>query len=1430
MGHHRPGSLRALLAALFLLVALTLRAAIPLPPPTEWLAPATHPAAPGDAFTPATEFTGPAPVAQAPVISGWNKTIRPDESFTLSGIRFTLRQGAAAGTDTTVWLYAFTPAGGTLRQLPVWGLENDHALFATVPADVPFGTYLVWVENEAGASSPVCLNRTDAQWVGPLGNTIAADTPGLTKRILGRNLARDHGTATSQVYLVRAGSTAFEPLPLTSVNPYDLAFTLPALPAGEHQLYVHNGHGGALGWSGPLKLAAAAPFVRDSFEITVTPSGGNDTAALQAAIDTVGARPGGGTVRLAAGVFNFDNRARLFIPARVRLLGAGASATELRFSSAGLRHSIHISGSHITLEAFRFTLLARPEYGAISVDDNERSDDFRALDLEIRRDRSVLDCAWGFKPSGSRIEITRCLFELPLTAGGEDLWQHANTFHGGDLWTEGAIQMTGGTRWILEKNHFETPEWKDSSERGDQWCKRIFSGSWGNKHLYFHANTARDVAEPPGGNKGEVFLFHYAALGWYAQVASVSGDTLAIRTDGTLRGRSDLNVDRFPPARSTADWIENNERRFPGASTRVAIVDGPGVGQTRAIASYTATTITVAEPWRVPPTAESVIVMTNFSEDVVIYQNIIEAFPPGVRAGSSASILASLDGQCLDFAVEGNTSRRTFFAASVCGTPTSPSFWNEFRDQQSLELQHSGFAFNSWIGDGADRIGTQLLGNGDWGSTYEIIPAFQEDWQLMFPSYVSPPVARNTMLVEHATGTGSHVGAVTGGGLALLRKNNFAVRANPGLTRSGNATGILVGAGPAAFVENTLAGAVRPWILATGGSATANSDRPGNETRYGNDDDPSTYWVTGNPNVVSTWQVDLQTPRDLTGARFLDRYYHRYRIDVSTTGLDGSWTTVATNNGDAATTAHSFTAAGARFVRVTSTETVFFGFAEFRVFDTTGANVAVAQPARDQVTAPVHVARLAGPGSVELEIGNTGPLTSAGWSVASTSHPWLDAQPLASSTLPPGAVGDRLLVTIDATAPAASATPVWGTVTLVSTTGRTARVGVRLGLGALAEAESATPAPAPVFSPAGGEFSGSLSVTLSASPGSAIYYTLDGSAPSAETGAPYGAPLLLTQSTRLRALAVMPGRAPSAVVTADYAWRSTPLAATLLDLDAAPGFSTDASAYELGVVLTANEPGRLTAIRYYKSPGETGAHTGRVWSFPDGTLLASAAFTNETASGWQQTALATPLTLSAGQTVVVSVNDNSGGGYAYLVGGFALPLESGPLSAPAGAGVFSTTPGTFPNESFQNANYYRDAIFIPDGPALTPWQTWQQEHFSAAALADPDAATTLWGHTADPDSDGLVNLLEYALARDPLAPESEPHVRITNMSPNGQLSLSFLRARAELTYTVEASSDLVSWKPLATNPGTVSLIQEVTVTDTATAFPRRFLRLRVSTP
>ena len=58
--------------------------------------------------------------------------------------------------------------------------------------------------------------------------------------------------------------------------------------------------------------------------------------------------------------------------------------------------------------------------------------------------------------------------------------------------------------------------------------------------------------------------------------------------------------------------------------------------------------------------------------------------------------------------------------------------------------------------------------------------------------------------------------------------------------------------------------------------------------------------------------------------------------------------------------------------------------------------------------------------------------------------------------------------------------------------------------------------------------------------------------------------------------------------------------------------------------------GTVSGIRFYKSSQDTGTHTGELWT-STGTRLATATFTNETASGWQSVNFLQPGHVDAGR-------------------------------------------------------------------------------------------------------------------------------------------------------------------------------------------------------
>jgi Domain of unknown function (DUF4082)/Bacterial Ig-like domain len=143
-------------------------------------------------------------------------------------------------------------------------------------------------------------------------------------------------------------------------------------------------------------------------------------------------------------------------------------------------------------------------------------------------------------------------------------------------------------------------------------------------------------------------------------------------------------------------------------------------------------------------------------------------------------------------------------------------------------------------------------------------------------------------------------------------------------------------------------------------------------------------------------------------------------------------------------------------------------------------------------------------------------------------------------------------------------------------------------------------------------------------------------------------------------------------------------------LDVSDGRSGSGLTYELGTKIQVSTAASLTAVRFYKDAGENGTHVARVWDAA-GNQITSATFTSETGSGWQQQALSSPVALSAGVTYVVSVGFNTK--FVMTGGGLASARTSGPLSTVVGSnGVFGNSAGTFPTNSWNNSNYFVDAV------------------------------------------------------------------------------------------------------------------------------------------
>src|SRR6185437_15621115 len=114
----------------------------------------------------------------------------------------------------------------------------------------------------------------------------------------------------------------------------------------------------------------------------------------------------------------------------------------------------------------------------------------------------------------------------------------------------------------------------------------------------------------------------------------------------------------------------------------------------------------------------------------------------------------------------------------------------------------------------------------------------------------------------------------------------------------------------------------------------------------------------------------------------------------------------------------------------------------------------------------------------------------------------------------------------------------------------------------------------------------------------------------------------------------------------------------------------------------------------------TGTHRGSLWT-NTGTLLATATFSNETASGWQQVNFSSPVAITANTTYVASYFTPTGH-YSYSPFYFvSSPSDAPPLhflqdGTDGSNGVYAYTGiSGFPTSTFQSDYYWVDVVYLP---------------------------------------------------------------------------------------------------------------------------------------
>ncbi|MEZ5966822.1 MAG: DUF6605 domain-containing protein [Planctomycetota bacterium] len=182
----------------------------------------------------------------------------------------------------------------------------------------------------------------------------------------------------------------------------------------------------------------------------------------------------------------------------------------------------------------------------------------------------------------------------------------------------------------------------------------------------------------------------------------------------------------------------------------------------------------------------------------------------------------------------------------------------------------------------------------------------------------------------------------------------------------------------------------------------------------------------------------------------------------------------------------------------------------------------------------------------------------------------------------------------------------------------------------------------------------------------------------------------------------------------------------------------DGGPIELGMRFRVDVPGLITKLRYYKVAGIAGTRTGSLWT-NTGTNLARQVFTNETASGWQEVGLSSPLPVQPGTTYVVSYFSSTGdyfGATNYFTQQAGNGLVHGLADGFDGPnGIYLATPvPAFPTATFRSGNYFADVVFATAPDTTPPTVTARVPAPNATSVPVSTAVTASFSEPLDPAS------------------------------------------------------------------------------------------------
>lgn len=643
--------------------------------------------------------TATAAAGDAPVIFWASSPVSPDETLVLAGHAL-----EASGTGDPIVELAVVgdgssgaPAGGPnggpavdpagLDWQPQAVLQADaESLKCVVPAAWPRGIWACRVRMGEQVSKPILVNQPDPWWA--QGNDGAGLRPGGEIRVFGRCLADPGGEATASAVL-RVADGSLIPLENVAANRYTLAASIPpTAPHGEHDLFVHNGHGSQDGWrhAGRVTVAAPRAWKTEQFDVRdfVQPGSRPNEQAIRAAIAKAGEN-GGGIVFLPRGRYRIGGM--LELPPGVILRGEGMDLVSLAWPDFHEPPPALVRGTRFGLEE----LAVYVQNHAAVVHAGPNADGPFIRNVRIRANCYFMTERPGVpfrgrtgpasnRDAGPAIEINGTDF---LITGCDILASNFGLFlrncSGGRV--AGNTIRYGGRGYRIESSReliFEdnTVEGADLAAIGND-----IGTFWGNAatHIYFGHNQLRRMF----GADRELMTLDAGGGAYRGGVAAAEGVRLELAADPVFK-----------------DYAPRPHTNWAGAAAM--IIAGRGVGQYRIVTAHKGRSWEIDRPWIVAPDGTSVLTIVPYRGKNLFVGNTCEDGGPFQLYGSAhESIVAE------------NTGRRMsgFFVWGLDphGWGRQPSWYCQFLDNVIAEGNNWGLTTG---GFGTAAAGTPADGQG----------------------------------------------------------------------------------------------------------------------------------------------------------------------------------------------------------------------------------------------------------------------------------------------------------------------------------------------------------------------------------------------------------------------------------------------------------------------------------------------------------------------------------------------------------------------------------------------------------------------------------------------------------------------------------------------------------------------------------------------